>query len=158
MKKTLVLLLFLFLITITQAQDKFSLNNGEITIPLGKKIILKSEQKNNKITTFELIQEQNITDKLDIFKMLKDFKKDDKKDNTIEFTFSEAEMMKSPIFVLMTLQKIGKKMSFKAKIRLKGASKYISTSIMPALNNVNSVEQWRDNIDSIILYDFELEN
>lgn len=157
MKKILALL-FLFLITITLAQEKISLNKGEITIPIGKKVILKSELKNNKIITFELIQEQNMTDKPDIFKILKDFKKDVKTDNTIEFTFSEAEMMDTPVFVLMTIQKIGKKMSFKAKIRLKGTSDYRSTSIMPALNNVNSVEQWKDNIDSIILYDFELEN
>lgn len=156
--KKIFALLFLFLIIITQAQEKVSLNKGEITIPIGKKVTLKPILKENKIISFEFINEQNILDKPDIFKILKDFKKDEKTDNTIEFTFSEAQMMNTPIFTLITIQKTGKKMNFNAKIRLKGTSNYIATSIMPSQNNVTSVEQWKDAIDSIILFDFKLEN
>ncbi|SHM06456.1 hypothetical protein [Chryseobacterium polytrichastri] len=157
MKKILALL-FLFLIIITQAQEKVSLNKGEIIIPIGEKILLNPEFKGNKIISFKIIKEESITEKLDLLDMLQKFKKDDIKDNSIEFTFSEAQMMTTPVNILLTIQKTGKKMIFKAKIRLKGASSYESTSIMPSVSNTSHIEQWKDNIDSIILYDFELIN
>ncbi len=82
--------------------------------------------------------------------------RDETTDNSIEFTFSESEMMGNSIFTLLNIQKTGKTMNFKAKIKLKGTTIYQSTSIMPSSSNAASVEQWRDNIDSIFLYDFEL--
>ncbi|MCJ8154628.1 hypothetical protein MKJ01_12725 [Chryseobacterium sp. SSA4.19] len=157
MKNTFSLFLILFTVII-HAQEKILLKKGEITIPIGKKVILKPEFKNDKIVNFEMISEENRTERKDMFEMLKSFKKDNIKDNTIEFTFSEAEMMNNPLFILLTIQKTGKKMNFKAKIRLKGSSIYHSTSIMPAHSNVTSIEQWKDTIDSIFLYDFELIN
>lgn len=63
--------------------------------------------------------------------------------------------MTSTMYVLIVIQK-QEKITFKAKIRLKGNSSYQSTSIMPAISNSVLVEQWKDHIDSIILYDFEL--
>ncbi len=146
----------LFCILIVQAQEKITLNKGEITIPIGKKILLKAEIKNNKIINFEAIKEENITEKIDFFDMLHHFKKDNIKDNSIELLFSEGQLMGAPIFVLNVIQKTGKKMNFKAKIRVKGSSSYQPTSIMPAVSNSAHMEQWKDNIDSIILYDFEL--
>lgn len=91
-----------------------------------------------------------------MFDILENFKKDNTTDNSIEFTFSESEMMGNTIFTLLTVQKTGKRMNFKAKIRLKGTTIYQSTSIMPSSSNAASVEQWQDNIDSIFLYGFEL--
>jgi hypothetical protein len=154
--KKIFALLSLFLIIIIQAQEKISLNKGEIMIPIGKKILLKPQFKNDKIINFEIVKEENITEKTDLFDMMENFKKDDIKDNSIEFTFSEAKMMTSSVYALLTIQKTGKKMTFKAKIRLKGDSQYHSTSILPSASNSSHVEQWQDNIDSIILYDFEL--
>ncbi|MFL9833243.1 hypothetical protein [Chryseobacterium terrae] len=157
MKKILSLFILLFIITIN-AQEKILIKNSELTIPIGKKILLQPEFQKNKIIKFELVSEENITEKKDMFDMLENFKKDDVKDNSIEFTFSESEMMGNKIFTLVTVQKTGKRMSFKAKIRLKGTTIYQSTSIMPSSSNAASIEQWRDNIDSIFLYDFELTN
>ncbi|WP_445431226.1 hypothetical protein [Chryseobacterium indoltheticum] len=157
MKKFLSLFILLFIITIN-AQERVLIKKLEITIPIGKKIILKPEFKKNKIINFELVSEENITEKKDMFDMLKNFKRDETKDNSIEFTFSESEMMGNSIFTLLNIQKTGKTMNFKAKIKLKGTTIYQSTSIMPSSSNAASVEQWRDNIDSIFLYDFELIN
>ncbi|MFP3593889.1 hypothetical protein [Chryseobacterium sp. SIMBA_038] len=154
--KKIFALLFLFLLTIIQAQEKTSLNKGEITIPIGKKLLLKPEFKGNKIINFEIIKEENLTEKIDLFDNLENFKKDNIKDNSIELTFSEAQMMTSSVYALLTIQKTGKKMIFKAKIRLKGDNQYQSTSILPSASNSSHVEQWQDNIDSIILSDFEL--
>ncbi|WP_267406071.1 MULTISPECIES: hypothetical protein [unclassified Chryseobacterium] len=148
--------LFLFLIIIIQAQEKISLDKDEITIPIGKKVLLKPQIKNDKIIHFEIVKEENLAEKIDLFDMMENFKKDNIKDNSIEFTFSEAKMMTSSIYALLTIQKTGKKMLFKAKIRFKGDSQYHSTSILPSASNSSHVEQWQDNIDSIILYDFEL--
>jgi len=154
--KKLLSIVSLFLLLFIQAQEKITVNKGEITIPIGKKILLKPEIKGNTINNFEVIKEENSTEKIDFFDLLHHFKKDDIKDNSIELLFSEAQMMGSPIFSLVIIQKTGKKMMFKAKIRLKGSSSYQSTSIMPAVSNAAHMEQWKDNIDSIILYDFEL--
>lgn len=140
------------------AQERVLIKKSEITIPIGKKIILKPEFQKNKIINFELVSEENITEKKDMFDMLKNFKRDETKDNSIELTFSESEMMGNSIFTLLTIQKTGKTMNFKAKIKLKDTTIYQSTSIMPSSSNAASVEQWRDNIDSIFLYDFELIN
>lgn len=154
--KKLLSIITVFLIILTSAQEKISLNKGEITVPISKKILLKPEIKNNKIISFEIIKEDNITQKVDLFDTLENFKKDEVKDNSIELTFAEGFMMNSTMYVLIVIQKTGKKLLFKAKIRLKGNSSYQSTSIMPAISNSVLVEQWKDHIDSIILYDFEL--
>ncbi|MDR6514551.1 hypothetical protein [Chryseobacterium camelliae] len=157
MKKHLciVALFFTFLI---QAQENIILKKNEITIPLGKKIILIPELEEHKVIGFKRVSEDDITEKKDVFLMLKNFKKSSLNDNTIEFEFSESEMMKSPIITLVTVQKTGKKMGFKAKIRLKGSPLYQPTSIVPAHSNMVSVEQWNDPVDSIFLYDFKLED
>jgi len=157
MKNVLSIIIILFA-TITQAQEKVLIKKSEITIPIGKKIILRPEIKNDRIASFILTFEETVNEKKDVFDILQNFKKDELENNDIEFTFSESEMMKNPIFTLITIQKTGKKMSFKAKIRLKGTTIYQSTSIIPSHSNVASMEQWRDNIDSIFLYDFELTN
>lgn len=154
--KKILSIVSLFLMLIIQAQEKTALKKGEITIPIGKKILLKPEIKNNKINNFEIVKEENINEKVDFFDMLHHFKKDGVKDNSIELLFSEGQLMGAPIFVLNTIQKTGKKMVFKAKIRLKGSSSYQPTSITPSVSNTAHMEQWKDNIDSIILYDFEL--
>ncbi|WP_294215230.1 hypothetical protein [uncultured Chryseobacterium sp.] len=157
MKKHLyiVALFFTFLI---QAQENIIIKKNEITIPLGKKIILIPELEEHTVIRFKKVSEDKVTEKQDMFQVLKNFKKSDVNDHTIEFTFSESEMMKSPIITLVTVQKTGKKMSFKAKIRLKGSPLYQPTSIVPAHSNVFSVEQWNDTVDSIFLYDFKLED
>ncbi|UMQ41974.1 hypothetical protein MKS83_21680 [Chryseobacterium sp. Y16C] len=154
--KRLLSIVSLFAVIIIQAQEKIGFNKGEITIPIGKEILLKPEIKNNKIIGFEAVKEKDITGKIDFFDMLHHFKKDNIKDNSIELLFSEGQLMGAPIFVLNVIQKTGKKMNFKAKIRLKGSSSYQQTSITPAVSNSAHMEQWKDNIDSIILYDFEL--
>lgn len=154
--KKIITIVTLFIIILTSAQQKVSINNGEITIPIDKKILLKPQIKNNKIISFEIVKEENITEQIDLFDSLENFKKDEIKDNSIDLTFAEGFMMTSTTYVLMVVQKTGKKLLFKAKIRLKGNSSYQLTSIMPAVSNTVHIEQWKDHIDSIILYDFEL--
>lgn len=155
--KRFFLLITFFLAIAAQSQDKVSVNKQEITIPIGKKITLKAEIKENKIINFKTVDEQNITEKIDLLEALKSFEKDDIKDNSIEFVFSETQMMNSSLIALKTIQKTGKRMTFKAKIRLKGTSSYQPTSIIPIVSNATSIEEWRDDIDSILLYDFQLE-
>jgi hypothetical protein len=155
--KKFFLLFSLFLIISIHGQEKVLLNKGEITIPIGQKIILQPEIRNNTIIGFTMIQDQKTIDSIDLMEMFKNLEKDKITDNSIEMTFSEAYMTNTPLFVLITVQKTGKKMNFKAKMRLKGSSTYTSTSILPVISNATSVEQWKDPIDSIILYDFKLE-
>lgn len=154
--KKLLSLFFLFVLLIIQAQEKAVIKKTEITIPIGNKLLLKTHIEGNNITGFEINDEQTISDKPDMMEVLKNFEKDKITDNSIEFAFSEAQMMNNPYFILKTVQKTGKKMTFKAKIRLKGSPLYSSTSVMPVGSNSLSLEQWQNNIDSIFLYDFEL--
>ncbi|MFZ4927738.1 hypothetical protein [Chryseobacterium sp. Mn2064] len=155
MKKLVFLFSLFFLLTI-HAQEKVLIKKTEITIPIGKKLILKPQIEENKIIGFEVTEEQNIIDKPDMMGILKNFEKDTAIDNSIDFTFCEAKMMNNSYFILKTIQKTGKKMTFKAKIRIKGSPLYSSTSIMPIGSNSLSFEQWQNNLDSIFLYDFEL--
>lgn len=155
--KKLLSLFFLFLLLIIQAQEKTLIKKAEVTIPIGKKLILKPQIDGHKIISFEITEEQNISEKPDMMNVLKNFEKDQIIDNSIEMVFCEAQMMKSSFFVLKTIQKTGKRMTFKAKIRLKGSPLYSATSIMPVGSNSLSFEQWKDTIDSIFLYDFELQ-
>lgn len=156
--KKLLFFLFLFSTFIIQAQEKTIIKKGEITIPIGRKIILKPQIQGDKMVSFEITDEQNISEKVDMMNILQNFEKDSTTDNSIEFLFCEAQMMNNPYFILKTIQKTGKQMTFKAKIRLKGSPLYSSTSIMPIASNAMSFEQWQNNIDSIFLYDFELNN
>ncbi len=155
--KKLLSLFFLFLLFITQAQEKTLIKKTEVTIPIGKKLILKTQTEGNKIIGFEITEEQNISEKPDMMNVLTNFEKDETIDNSIELVFCEAQMMNNPFFMLKTIQKTGKRMTFKAKIRLKGSPLYSATSIMPVGSNILSFEQWKDTIDSIFLYDFELQ-
>ncbi|MCS4302152.1 hypothetical protein [Chryseobacterium sp. BIGb0232] len=156
--KKLLFIFSLFLAFFVKAQEKIMIKKNEITIPIGKKVMLNPQTEGNKIVNFEITDEQSITDKVDMMDLLKNFKKDNITDNSIEFIFSEAQMMNTPYFILKTIQKTGKKMTFKAKIRLKGSPLYSSTSIIPVVNNAISLEQWQNNIDSIFLYDFVLQD
>ena len=154
--KKLLFLFSLFFVFAVQAQEKVLIKKTEITIPIGKKLILKPEIEENKITGFEITEEQQISHQPDMMNILKNFEKDKTIDNSIEFTFCEAHMGNNPYFILTTIQKTGKRMTFKAKIRIKGSHLYSSTSILPVGSNSLSFEQWQNNIDSIFLYDFEL--
>lgn len=156
--KKLIFFLFLFLTFFTYTQEKTIIKKGEITIPIAKKVIVKAQMQDHNIINFEITDEEDISEKVDMMSILKDFKKDSVTDNSIEFLFSEAQMMGNPYFILKTIQKTGKQITFKAKIRLKGSPLYSSTSIMPVTSNAISLEQWQNNIDSIFLYDFELNN
>ena len=84
---------------------------------------------------------------------------EEKKDvvsNEIEFKFCYADFMGSKLVVLTTVHHLESSMIFKAKIKINGSENYIETSIVTIHPNVLSIEQWQDEIDSIILYDFAI--
>ena len=156
MKKSLLLLLSLLLSIQNFAQNqKAIIDNNKIIIPINTELKFNVKNNDGKLTDFELIDEAKIETPIDMMEVLKNAKRRDIISAEIDFKFSQADMMGSKIIVLTTLQHFTFPIIFKAKIRLKGKSDYIETSIVQVQPNVFSFEQWQNDIDSIILYDLK---
>lgn len=155
--KKLFFFLLLCTFSLLFSQEKTIIKGAEITIPIGKKLILNPKIVDGKIESFGLKKEEDIKETLNMMSFLTSFEKDNKVDNSIEINFSKATMGTSESYILYMIQKTGKKLTYKAKIRLKDSEIYTPTSIVPVISNAASFEQWRNNIDSIFLYDFVLE-
>ena len=158
MKYTLTFLLTIVFCLQTFAQDqKIVLKKNEITIPLNTELKITVKVDNDLLTDFKLISQKSIITKIDLISILEGIEKKDIISNEIEFKFSEADFMGSGIIVLTTLQHLNKPIIFKAKIKIKGTAAYTETSIVPKHPNVFSIEQWRDDIEYIFLYDFKIQ-
>ncbi|WP_407483151.1 hypothetical protein [Elizabethkingia meningoseptica] len=137
------------------------LKNDEITIPLHTEFVLGVKNEGGKLSDFKILKEKQIKETIDLMSVLKNTGKKEKPQtvsNEIEFKFANAEMMTSKFIILTTVQHLKETISFKAKIRIKGSHQYMETSIVHKAPNVFSVEQWQDDIDSIILYDFKIDH
>ncbi len=158
MKYSFLLFIALFLSIKSNAQnEKTAINNDEIKIPLNTELKIKVQEKKGKFSNFEIIDESKIKNPIDLMSVLEKIEKKEIISDEIEFKFSEADFMGSKLIILTTIQHFKQPIIFKAKIRIKGSEKYIETSIVPKAPNVFSVEQWRDDIDSIMLSDFKFD-
>lgn len=156
MKHTFLILFTIFLSIKSFAQnEKVEIKNEEITIPINTELKISAEEKSGKFSNFNLISESKIKEPIN---MMATFEKIEKKEifsNEIDFKFSEADFMGSKLIILTTVQHFTKPIIFKAKIKVKGNNSYTETSIVPKGPNVFSVEQWRDEIQSIKLSSFK---
>ncbi len=149
--KTLTFIALILSITSFAQNSKILIKSDELIIPINTEFKIRAKENNGKILNYELITESKISGPIDMMSVLQKTEKKEIISNEIEFKFSKAEFMGSKLIILTTLQHFTKPIIFEAKIRLKGTEKYIETSIVPKGSNVFSVEQWNDDIDSIII-------
>jgi hypothetical protein len=129
---------------------------GEIEIPIGYKIQISAEHNDLKIENFKLLGKSIAEKTIDMIKALDEFERKDTITNEMEFEFCNADFAGSKMIILTTVHHQEKPMTFNAKIKIKGRKKYITTSIVTKYPHAISIEQWSENIESIILYDFKL--
>ena len=155
MRKIIILLLGIFVSSATFAQNlKLHIDSNEIIIPIGYEIKISVEQNDLKIEKFELLDKSEIEKPIDMMKALDEFERKDTISNEMEFKFCWADFGGSKIVVLTTVHHLEESMTFKAKIKIKGRKDYIKTSIVDKYPNAISIEQWQDDIESIMIYDF----
>ena len=155
MKKNYFIIIGLLISIVTFSQD-LEVKSGEIKIPLNRKILISAENINGQLTDFKLLNQDKVDKPIDLMKTLDNIEKTECTSNEIEFKFCYADFMGSKIIVLTTIHHFKNSITFKAKIKLKGSDNYNKTSIVEKFPNVLSIEQWQDEIESIILYDFEI--
>ena len=137
--------------------QKVIIKDDKIIIPINTELKISTKEKKEKISNFEIKTESEIRELIDMMSVLGKIEKKEIISDEIDFKFSKADFMGSKIIILTTLQHYTKSIIFKAKIRIKGTENYVETSIVPKAPNVFSVEQWNDDIDSIILFDFRFD-
>ncbi len=156
MKHLFLIFFFTFLSSKLLSQnEKVEIKNDEITIPINTELKINAEEKNGRLSNFNLMSESTIKEPIDMMATLEKIEKKEIFSNEIDFKFSEADFMGSKLIILTTVQHFTKPIIFKAKIKIKGSNNYTETSIVPKGPNVFSVEQWRDEIESIKLSNFK---
>lgn len=138
------------------AQDtELKIDNEVITMPLNKEIRISADVEDGMLHNFKILNHAKVHKPIDMMKILDDVEKIDIKSNEIELKFCYANVLESQFVVLTVLHHLEKPIVFKAKIQLKGRKDYIETTIITKHPNVLSIEQWKDEIESIILFDFK---
>ena len=160
MKKRIITIIGILLLNAaTTAQNQnLKIGNNQITIPINTTIKISVEIKDGKIENFKLLSQAKVEKPVDVINMFENVKKQNIISNKIEFTFSYADFMGDKNIVLVTTHHLEKPITFKAKIKYKGSPTYVETSIADTYPNVLSVEQWQNEIESIILYNFKIIN
>jgi len=148
MKTNLILLIFLISTLTLIGQEKTSFKKGKIIIPIKKELNLKTQIKKEKIVKFEIIEEKDLTEPSEFMNSMEE-KPESFNDIYIKFNKSDFGTL------LTVIHKLEKSIIYKAKIKIKGRQDLVETSIHPCYPNVISVEQWRDDIEKIELYDFK---
>jgi len=148
MKTNLILLFFIISSFTLFGQEQTKIKKGKISVPIKKELNLKAQIKKGKIIKFEIIEEKVLTEPSEFMSSM-DEKPDSFDDIYIKFN-------KSDFGILLTvIHKLEKPIIYRAKIKIKGHQDLVDTSIHPCYPNVISVEQWRDDIEKIELYDFK---
>jgi hypothetical protein len=159
MKKTILFLIISFSSNYLFSQEvDLKIAPDEITIPIGTIIKLSTNTDGSEIGNFELLEKSLIEDPVDMMELMGSYERQEIVSNEIEFKFSQADFMGSKMIILTTVHHLEVAFIFDAKIRIRGRTDFIETSITPKHPNVFSVEQWRDDIDYIILSNFRVIN
>ncbi len=158
MKKRIITIIGILIVNVvTIAQNpKLKIGYNQITIPINTAFKISVEIKDGKLENFKLLNQTKVDKPADIINMFENVKKQDIISNEIEFSFCYGDFMGDKNIVLITINHLEKPITFKAKIKYKGTQKYKETSILDKYPNVLSIEQWQDEIESIILYDFKI--
>ena len=123
-----------------------------ISISLNTEIVV---QVSEDLKDFKLLKESEVETALDVFGAMSTFERDEKYSEEIVFQFSEGDMLGSKITVLTTVHHLKRPITFKAKIKYRGSKKFVETSIVEKVQHAFSIEQWQDEIEQIILFDFQ---
>lgn len=158
MKKQFILIsgILLMSIGIFAQSSKLKVEKDEITIPLKLELKISVEVNDGKLNNFKILNQAKVKKSIDMMKALDNVEKKNIVSNEIELKFCYADFMGSKLVVLTTVHHLENSMTFKAKIKIKGRKDYVETSIETKHPNVFSIEQWQDEIESIVLYEFEI--
>jgi len=159
MKKTILFLVITFGCIYLYSQEvDLIIASDEIMIPVGTLIKISAISDGSEIGNFELLEKSLIEDPVDMMELMGSYERQEIVSNEIELKFSQADFMGSKMIILTTVHHLEVAFIFDAKIRIRGRTDFIETSITPKHPNVFSVEQWRDDIDYIILSNFRVIN
>ncbi len=158
MKNTLLLLMFILNFSFwTHAQNNTpGIKSGEIRIPLNTTLRITVVQNNGALQQPEILETGTLDQPIDVMEAMKGSRAQAKEAQEIAFTFGDADFMGSKYIVLNTLHHLKDPIIFKARIKIKGFSEEVETSIVSIPPNALSVEQWRDDIEYIVLYDLKV--
>lgn len=123
---------------VKKEENKF-IYNDEIKLFMGDIIYVEVESDGKKLTEFEKVN--TITDS----------------SRTITFRFTYEGFGSDMASYLKVMNPFGKILRYKAKIRTAPWRMYSETSIMPVFRKAFGIELWPYKIESIILYDFTVE-
>ena len=123
---------------IKKEENKFVYGES-IKLFLGDSILVETKVINNLIKDFKLVNKIA----------------DSSKTMKIKFDYSNFGMQKSSILTISNPFELTLK--YKARIKYFNRDKYSETSIIPILPKIFAFEMWPEKLESIILYDFELE-
>ena len=155
-KQFLLIVIVLLSFEFSPKNSKLKVDNNQIVIPINKELKISVEINNGNLNNFKLISKSKVKKPIDMMKAFDNIEKEEIVSNEIEIKFCHADFMGSKMVVLKTVHHLEKPIIFKAKIKIKGRPDYIETSIVNKYPNVVSIEQWNDEIESIILFDFTI--
>ncbi len=156
MKYSIFILLTLFLSLKSFAQSqKAAVKSNEITIPINTELKVNVKENNGMFSNFLISEESTIKNTIDLMSIVNNREIKKIAPGKIEFKFSKADYKGLKLTILSVFHQFKKPILFKAKIRIQGTKNYTETSVVPKSSGVISVEQWQDDIDSIVLYDFK---
>jgi hypothetical protein len=148
MKTNFIIFIFLISTLTVFGQEQTKIQKGKIFIPIKKELNLKAQIKKEDIVEFEILEEKDLSQPSEFITSMEE-KPESFDDIYIKFN-------KSDFGILLTvIHKFENPIIYKAKIKIKGQQDLVETSIHPCYPNVISVEQWRDEIEKIELYDFK---
>jgi hypothetical protein len=148
--KTLLGILFIANLTLF-GQTQSEIQKGKITIPIKTEINFSFKEKRGKFKNFEIIAEKDLTEPSKLMNAMSE-----KPENFegISIKFNESDFG----IILILIHKLKEPIIYKARIKIKGRSGLVDTTIHPSHPNVLSIEQWKDDIEAIELFDFEYYN
>ncbi|MDX5347117.1 MAG: hypothetical protein LPK19_07700 [Hymenobacteraceae bacterium] len=154
MKKLLLFVLLFYSLNALSQQTNVTIGDKTVQLAMGTKVELIADFENDKLREVKLLDEQKSKPTKSLLQLLSSDSKE--KNFTLEFTILEMGKRKTPVLVVKN--PYDKRLIYKAKIQKKGATDFVETSIAPVVPSIASIEQWNEDLQNIILYDFELLN
>lgn len=157
MKKIVLLLIASLATSVLLGQgNRVYVSADTIKLPINSSVLVKADINGLALSNFRLAEEATVEEAMNVMKELREFKKENIVSDELELKFCNADFFGSSCIVLTTVHHFDKSIFFKAKIRAKGKESYVETSIVEKIPNIFSIEEWRDDIEDIVLYDFRM--
>lgn len=149
---SLIIGLHCFGLSVLAQEGRSVVDPDQISISLNTEIVI---QVSEDLQEFKLLKESKVETPLDVMKTMTEFERDEKYSEEIVLKFCEADMFGSKLTVLTTVHHLKNPITFKAKVKYRDARKFVETSIAEKVQGAISIEQWQDEIETILLSDFE---